>query len=79
MWSIIVNGPHILVHIINNIVTLKSELDRDENDKMMAQLNAKAINVLCCALDVNELNRISTYNSVQEIWDRLEIIHEGTN
>ena len=33
MWSIIVNGPHISTHTINNIVTLKFELDWDENDK----------------------------------------------
>ena len=34
--SIIVNGPHILPHIINNIVTLKSKIDWDDNDKKMA-------------------------------------------
>ena len=39
----------------------------------------KAINVLYCVLDINEFNRISTCNSVKEIWDRLEITHEGTN
>ena len=45
----------------------------------MAQLNAKAINVLYCALDVNEFNRISTCNSTKEIWDRLEVTREGTD
>ena len=35
LWSIIVNGPHIPTHTINNIVTLKSELDWDDNDKKM--------------------------------------------
>ena len=39
----------------------------------------KAINILYCALDVNEFNRLSTYNSSKEIWDRLEITHERTN
>ena len=79
MWSIIVNGPHILSHTINNIVTLKSGLDQDENDKKMTQLNAKAINVLYYALDVNEFNRISIYNSAKKIWNRLEVTHEGTS
>ena len=67
MQNIIVNGPHIPTHTINNIVTLKSKLDQDENDKKMAQLNAKAINILYYALDVNEFNRISTCTLAKEI------------
>ena len=43
----------------------------------MAQLNAKAINVLYYTLDVNEFNRICTCTSAKEIWDRLEVTHEG--
>ena len=45
----------------------------------MSQLNAKSLNVLYYALDMNEFNRISTCSSIKEIWDRLEIIHEDTN
>ena len=37
------------------------------------------MNVLYYSLDVNEFNRISTGTSIKETWDRLEIIHEGTN
>ena len=37
------------------------------------------MNVLYCALDKNEFNRVSTCNSAKEIWDRLEVTHEGTN
>ena len=36
LWNIIVNGPHIFTHTINNIVILKPDLDWDENDKKMA-------------------------------------------
>ena len=32
-----------------------------------------------CALDINEFNRISTYNLAKEIWDRLEVTHEETS
>ena len=79
MWSVIVNGLHIPTHTINNLVTLKPEIDWDDHDRRMAQLNAKVINVLYCAFNVNEFNRISTYNSAKEIWDRLEVTHEGTS
>ena len=45
----------------------------------MAQLNAKAINALKCTLSVSEFNRISSSTLAKEIWDRLEVTHEGTN
>ena len=60
-------------------MTLKPECDWDELDRRMAQLNAKAINVLYYALSVNEFNRISSSATVKEIRDRLEVTHEGTN
>ena len=37
------------------------------------------MNVLYCALDVNEFDRISTYVSVKAIWDILEVTYEGTS
>ena len=73
MWSIIVNGPHTPTKIIDGVESAKSEKEWDEVDKKMAQLNAKAMNVLYCALDANEFNRISTCSSAKEIWDRLEV------
>ena len=45
----------------------------------MTQLNAKAMNLLYCALDANEFNKILGYISVKEIWDKLEVTYEGTN
>ena len=79
MWSIIVNGPHIPTHTINNSVILKPKIDWNDHDRRMTQLNTKVINVLYCTLDINEFNRISTYNSAKKIWDRLEVTHEETN
>ena len=79
IWNVIVNGPHIPIHKSNNISTLKPELDWDEHDKGMAQLNAKAMNVLYCALDVNEFDRISTCVSAKEIQDILEVTNESTS
>ena len=43
----------------------------------MMQSNAKAMNILYCALDPNEYNRISTCELAKNIWDRLEVTHEG--
>ena len=79
IWSTIINGPRVPTHIVENIIILKSEKDWDENDKRMAQLNAKPINVLYYALRVNEFNRIFTCSSAKDIWNRFEVTHEGTN
>ena len=65
--------------IIDGVESAKPEKEWDEVDKKMAQLNAKAMNILYCALDANEFNHILTYLSAKEIWDRLEVTHEGTN
>ena len=79
IWGIIVSGPHTPTKIIDNVPILKAESEWDENDERMAQLNAKAMNLLYYALDPNEFNRISGCISVKEIWDKLEVTYEGTN
>ena len=79
LWTIIINGPHILIKMDNNVSIPKPECEWDEYDERMAQLNAKAMNLLYCALNASEFNRISTCTSVKEIWDRLEVAHEKTN
>ena len=67
IWSIIVNGPHTSTKIIDSVESTKLEREWDEIDKKMAQLNAKAMNVLYCVLDTNEFNRISTCMSAKKI------------
>ena len=44
-----------------------------------ANANAKAMNMLYCALDRNEFNRASICTSAHQIWEALKTIHEGTN
>ena len=79
LWSIIVNGPHTPTTRQNGMEILKPKMEWDEHDRKLAQLNAKAMNVLYCSLDANEFNRISVCISAKKIWDRLEVTHEGTN
>ena len=79
IWFIITTGPHCPTKIIDGIYTLKPEREWNEQDKKLAQLNAKVMNVLYYALDVNEFNQIFICTSMKEIWDTLEVIHEGTN
>ena len=79
LWTMIVNGPHTPSKLINNVSIPKPESEWDEYDERMAQLNAKAMNLLYCALSTSEFNRISTCTFAKEIWDRLEVTHDRTN
>lgn len=78
-WKIIRDGPYVPTKIVNETMVSKSEEEWDERDSRLIQLNAKAINMLYCALDANEFNRISACESAKEMWDKLEVTYEGTN
>ncbi|KAI5676498.1 hypothetical protein M9H77_07448 [Catharanthus roseus] len=41
-------------------------------------LNYQAMNILSCALDVNEYNRVRGCDSAHEMWKLLEVTHEDT-
>ena len=36
MWSMIVNGPHVPTHMVENIIILKSKKEWDDHDRKMA-------------------------------------------
>ena len=50
-----------------------------ELEKRKLSLNSKAMNALFCALDKKEFHRVSSCESAQEIWNKLEVVDEGTN
>ena len=51
----------------------------NEFEKRKASLNSKAMNTLFCALDEKEFHRVSSCESANEIWHKLEVVYEGTN
>ena len=79
LWKVNIKGPYKPSIMIDGIPISKLEDDWDENDMRQIELNAKAMNLLYYALDPNEFNRISNCMSAKEIWDTLEVTHEGTN
>ncbi|XP_077232351.1 uncharacterized protein LOC143869055 [Tasmannia lanceolata] len=50
-----------------------------EGEQQASNVNAKAMNALICALSPEEFNRVTNLQTAKEIWDLLEITHEGTN
>ncbi|KAH9657681.1 hypothetical protein KPL70_023179 [Citrus sinensis] len=57
----------------------KPSRDWNEFEKRKASLNSKAMNALFCALDKKEFHRVSSCESANEIWHKLEVAYEGTN
>ena len=62
-----------------NEVTLKPLSDYDKSDFEKMEVNAMAIKLLHCGLGPHEHNRIMGCKSAKQIWDLLEVTHEGTN
>ncbi|WRX12610.1 hypothetical protein QQP08_005097 [Theobroma cacao] len=55
----------------------RSEWTEAETKK--AQTNFKAINTLHFALTLTKFNKVSSYTTIKQVWDKLKIIHEGTS
>ncbi|KAH9704489.1 hypothetical protein KPL70_011489 [Citrus sinensis] len=80
IWEVVCDGPF--------MPTFKDEVGDDipkpssqwsELEKRKMSLNSKTMNALFCALDKKEFHRVSSCKSAQEIWDKLEVVYEGTN
>ena len=77
---LIVNGPYIPVKITtdgNTVPKEPNEFNSDDFRKM--EKNAKAKKLLNFGLESDEYTRISECESAKEIWNALQIAHEGTN
>lgn len=58
---------------------LKDEKDCDDADFKLMSSNSKAMNVLYCALNVNDFKSVSSCDTAQEIWLKLLVSYQGTN
>ena len=79
VWKIILNDPIIPTKKVGDQKMVKQEDEWDANDLKSAQLNAKAIHTLFCTLRASEYNKVSLCENAKEIWDKLQVTHEGTN
>ena len=79
IWRTIIKDPSEPSIMVNGVATPKLKDDQDEQDIKKIELNTKAMNLLYCALNPNEFNRVSTCSSTKKIQDTLEITHEGTS
>ncbi|KAH9780463.1 hypothetical protein KPL71_008084 [Citrus sinensis] len=80
IWEIVNDGP--FMPLIKNEVgedIPKPSQEWNALEKRKATLNSKAMNALFCALDKKEFHIVSSCESANEIWHKLEVVNEGTN
>ncbi|XP_016178077.1 uncharacterized protein LOC107620431 [Arachis ipaensis] len=79
LWKIILEGPQFPTTTgADGVVSLKGEASWTKEDRKKVELNAKAINLLNCAISFEEYRRVSRCTIAKEIWDKLQVTHEGT-
>ena len=74
-WKVIVLGPEIPK---NEDGSFKEYKDFVDEDWKKLHTNSKATQLLYCALNPEEHNRISSCETAKEIWEMLEVTHVGT-
>jgi len=79
IWNAIVNGPYVPVHDVNVVSVVKSFDAMSEIDNKYVQYDYVAKNIITSALHLDEFFRVSQCSSAKEMWDILEVTHEGTN
>ncbi|KAA3457184.1 zf-CCHC domain-containing protein/UBN2 domain-containing protein [Gossypium australe] len=77
VWRIITNGSFIPMKMVKVVFVPKEQSEWDSNDIKKIQLNLEAMHTLFCAFGTNDYNRVSLCNNPKEIWDKLEVNHEG--
>ncbi|XP_072072112.1 uncharacterized protein [Arachis hypogaea] len=79
IWKIILNGPDVPTkQNADGEVVAKEDSEWTEEEKKKVELNAKAINLMHCAISFEEFRKVSRCKTAKEIWDKLRLTHEGT-
>ncbi|PKU88069.1 hypothetical protein MA16_Dca025673 [Dendrobium catenatum] len=79
MWMFVNDGYVTPFKIVNGVKNQVPFNEWSNEDRELAQLNAKCLNCFFCALKSEDYMRVSTCATGKEIWDRLCITYEGTS
>ncbi|XP_021837457.2 uncharacterized protein [Spinacia oleracea] len=80
VWRVIEIGDFQVTKLTTSGETVPkpiTEFDKADYEKL--ELNAMAIKILHCGLGPNEHNRVMGCKNAKQIWDLLQVTHEGTN
>ncbi|XP_070020787.1 uncharacterized protein LOC142181037 [Nicotiana tabacum] len=80
LWDIICDGPFVPTKNLGDPAVDIPKMRKEFNDvdRKAIKNNFRAKKILVCGISPDECNRISTCQSTKEIWEALQIAHEGT-
>ncbi|XP_075109020.1 uncharacterized protein LOC142180827 [Nicotiana tabacum] len=79
VWRVIKKGNYPLP-VVAQPFTDPEDIDSYTDEKMaVVQVNNKARNLLYNAISGEEYEKISSYDTDKEMWDKLEVTYEGTS
>ena len=64
--------------VAGNTTIEKPREEWSEKEKKLVQYNLKAKNIITSALGMDEYFRVSSCKSAKDMWDTLQVTHEGT-
>ncbi|VFQ88263.1 unnamed protein product [Cuscuta campestris] len=73
------NGEEVPMKKVGETTVPKTEDEYEAQDIKKIENNAKAINILYCAVNPDDYRKISSCSTAKEMWDKLEITYEGTD
>ena len=79
VWVAIVNGPFVPKMLVDNVYVDKPWCDWTGDESKKAQYDSVAKNIITSSLNLDEFFRVSQCTSSKEMWDILEVTHEGTS
>jgi len=79
IWEAIENDPFIPQVKKDDVLVDKPSSEWTEADSKKEKIDWIAKNIITSALSCDEFFRVSQCTSAKEMWDILEITHEGTN
>ncbi|XP_070003022.1 uncharacterized protein [Nicotiana sylvestris] len=80
LWDIICDGPYVPTKVLEELPFSMAKTSKayTETDKKAVEKNFHVKKILVCGIGPEEYNRISTCDTAKEIWEALQIVHEGT-
>ncbi|XP_070043132.1 uncharacterized protein [Nicotiana tomentosiformis] len=80
LWDVICDEPFFPMKTIGDPAVTVPKIRKDFNDvdRKAIEKNFRAKIILVCGIGPDEYNRISSCQSAKEIWEALQIAHEGT-
>ena len=79
IWDTIVNGPYTRKCVVENKQVEKPWSEWTDEERRRVQYDCNAKNITTSSLSMDEFFRVSQCKSAKEMWDVLEVTHEGTS